>query len=86
MVGVGGSLDFLVGEKRRAPAWMQRSGLEWLHRTWTEGPALFFLALVLIWLYERTGRLVASMTLHAVNNGVALLALMAYQAYGTGNH
>jgi membrane protease YdiL (CAAX protease family) len=46
-----------------------------LHGTWTEGPSLFILALVLIWLYERTGRLVASMTLHAVNNGVALLML-----------
>ena len=36
MIGVGGSLDFLVGEKRRAPAWMQRTGLEWLHRAGTE--------------------------------------------------
>ena len=36
MVGVGGSLDFLVGRKRRAPAWMQRTGLEWLHRMLTE--------------------------------------------------
>lgn len=32
LVGIGGSLDFLVGRKRRAPAWMQRAGLEWLHR------------------------------------------------------
>ena len=36
MVGVGGSLDFIVGRKRRAPAWMQRTGLEWLHRMLTE--------------------------------------------------
>lgn len=36
MIGVGGTLDFLVGEKRRAPAWMQRVGLEWLHRAITE--------------------------------------------------
>jgi N-acetylglucosaminyldiphosphoundecaprenol N-acetyl-beta-D-mannosaminyltransferase len=36
MIGVGGSLDFLVGEKRRAPGWMQRTGLEWLHRAVTE--------------------------------------------------
>lgn len=36
LVGVGGSLDFLVGGKRRAPSWMQRSGLEWLHRAVTE--------------------------------------------------
>ena len=36
MVGVGGSLDFLVGVKRRAPDWMQATGLEWVHRAWTE--------------------------------------------------
>ena len=32
MIGVGGTLDFLVGEQVRAPLWMQRFGLEWLHR------------------------------------------------------
>jgi N-acetylglucosaminyldiphosphoundecaprenol N-acetyl-beta-D-mannosaminyltransferase len=32
MIGVGGSLDFLVGERRRAPTWMQRSGTEWVAR------------------------------------------------------
>lgn len=29
----GGLLAFLTGESVRAPAWMQRVGLEWLHRT-----------------------------------------------------
>ncbi len=32
MMGVGGSFDFLAGVSRRAPVWMQRTGLEWLHR------------------------------------------------------
>ena len=32
MIGVGGSVDMIVGEQRRAPSWMQRSGLEWLWR------------------------------------------------------
>jgi N-acetylglucosaminyldiphosphoundecaprenol N-acetyl-beta-D-mannosaminyltransferase len=32
MVGVGGSFDFVAGLTKRAPAWMQRVGLEWLHR------------------------------------------------------
>ena len=32
MIGVGGSLDLLVGERRRAPTWMQRSGTEWIAR------------------------------------------------------
>ncbi|HTJ29211.1 MAG TPA: WecB/TagA/CpsF family glycosyltransferase [Acidobacteriaceae bacterium] len=31
-IGVGGSLDALSGGWRRAPRWMQASGLEWLHR------------------------------------------------------
>jgi N-acetylglucosaminyldiphosphoundecaprenol N-acetyl-beta-D-mannosaminyltransferase len=31
-MGVGGSLDFMVGRTRRAPAWMSRAGLEWLFR------------------------------------------------------
>jgi N-acetylglucosaminyldiphosphoundecaprenol N-acetyl-beta-D-mannosaminyltransferase len=31
-LGVGASLDFIVGRYRRAPAWMGRFGLEWLFR------------------------------------------------------
>ena len=31
-IGVGGTLDLIVGEKRRAPMWMQRTGLEWIFR------------------------------------------------------
>jgi N-acetylglucosaminyldiphosphoundecaprenol N-acetyl-beta-D-mannosaminyltransferase len=31
-VGVGGSLDFIAGRIRRAPAWMSRAGIEWLFR------------------------------------------------------
>ena len=31
-IGVGGSLDFITGRVRRAPAWMSRAGLEWLFR------------------------------------------------------
>ena len=31
-LGVGGSFDFVAGVARRAPAWLQRLGLEWLHR------------------------------------------------------
>lgn len=29
---IGASLEFLAGAARRAPAWMQRARLEWLHR------------------------------------------------------
>jgi N-acetylglucosaminyldiphosphoundecaprenol N-acetyl-beta-D-mannosaminyltransferase len=31
-IGVGASVDFAAGVVRRAPAWMQRAGLEWLWR------------------------------------------------------
>jgi N-acetylglucosaminyldiphosphoundecaprenol N-acetyl-beta-D-mannosaminyltransferase len=31
-IGIGGSMDMLVGDVHRAPGWMQRSGLEWLGR------------------------------------------------------
>jgi N-acetylglucosaminyldiphosphoundecaprenol N-acetyl-beta-D-mannosaminyltransferase len=33
---VGAAFDFLAGTKRRAPEWMQRAGLEWLHRLGSE--------------------------------------------------
>jgi N-acetylglucosaminyldiphosphoundecaprenol N-acetyl-beta-D-mannosaminyltransferase len=32
LMGCGISLAFVAGEVARAPRWMQRSGLEWLHR------------------------------------------------------
>jgi N-acetylglucosaminyldiphosphoundecaprenol N-acetyl-beta-D-mannosaminyltransferase len=31
-IGVGGTFDFISGEASRAPAWVQRLGMEWLHR------------------------------------------------------
>lgn len=56
---IGASLEFIVGDKRRAPYWMQRYGLEWLfrlasepRRLWrrylVEGPRIF-----LIWARRR---------------------------------
>jgi N-acetylglucosaminyldiphosphoundecaprenol N-acetyl-beta-D-mannosaminyltransferase len=35
-IGVGSTLAFYAGEVPRAPAWMSRVGLEWLHRFWQE--------------------------------------------------
>ena len=29
---IGASIDFLTGKERRAPVWLQKAGLEWLHR------------------------------------------------------
>ncbi len=34
--GVGGSFDVYAGLVSRAPEWMQRAGLEWLHRVLQE--------------------------------------------------
>jgi N-acetylglucosaminyldiphosphoundecaprenol N-acetyl-beta-D-mannosaminyltransferase len=33
---VGATIDFLAGEKPRAPVWMRRTGLEWVHRLASE--------------------------------------------------
>ena len=32
MIGVGGTFNFIAGRVKRAPKWMQRSGLEWIYR------------------------------------------------------
>ena len=56
---IGASLEFIIGEKRRAPHWMQRTGLEWAfrlssepRRLWrrylVEGPRIFT-----IWLRQK---------------------------------
>ena len=36
LVGVGAAFDFIAGTKPRAPLWLQRVGLEWLHRMVSE--------------------------------------------------
>lgn len=35
-IGIGGSFDFIAGEKKRAPKLMQKMGLEWLYRLYIE--------------------------------------------------
>jgi N-acetylglucosaminyldiphosphoundecaprenol N-acetyl-beta-D-mannosaminyltransferase len=56
-LGVGGSFDHLGGLARRAPQWMQRSGLEWLHRLAQEPRRLWRRYLIgnaaFIWLVVR---------------------------------
>lgn len=39
-IGLGGSFDFIAGERQRAPKWLQRIGFEWLFRLIQE-PARF---------------------------------------------
>lgn len=47
LIGVGAAFDFHSGAVRRAPKWMQRSGLEFLHRLLSEPRRLWRRYLVL---------------------------------------
>jgi N-acetylglucosaminyldiphosphoundecaprenol N-acetyl-beta-D-mannosaminyltransferase len=40
-MGVGGSFDVVAGIVKRAPIWMQHSGLEWLYRVYQEPRRMF---------------------------------------------
>ena len=64
-MGVGGAIDVMAGETRRAPVWMQRVGLEWLYRLLQEPGRLlrryastngrFVLLVAREWLSRRRG-------------------------------
>jgi exopolysaccharide biosynthesis WecB/TagA/CpsF family protein len=41
LVPAGGCFNYVTGDYKRAPGWMQRAGLEWLHRLWHEPRRLF---------------------------------------------
>jgi N-acetylglucosaminyldiphosphoundecaprenol N-acetyl-beta-D-mannosaminyltransferase len=64
-IGIGAAFDICSGSVRRAPPWMQKSGLEWFHRFLLEPRRLFrryfidsapFLPLVLWQRVRRFGR------------------------------
>ncbi len=40
-MGVGGSFDVIAGHVKRAPVWMQHSGLEWAYRVYQEPKRMF---------------------------------------------
>lgn len=42
IVTAGGCFNYVTGDYRRAPDWMQSLGLEWLHRLWREPRRLFW--------------------------------------------
>jgi len=46
-IGVGIALSFVAGDQRRAPEWMRRAGVEWLHRLAREPRRLWRRYLVL---------------------------------------
>jgi len=41
LITAGGCYNYVTGHYARAPRWMQRIGLEWLHRLWREPRRLF---------------------------------------------
>jgi N-acetylglucosaminyldiphosphoundecaprenol N-acetyl-beta-D-mannosaminyltransferase len=55
IIGVGGAFDFIAGVTRRAPRWMRKVGLEWLHRLcqqpwrWHRMTALPQFAALVLW-------------------------------------
>jgi exopolysaccharide biosynthesis WecB/TagA/CpsF family protein len=46
VVTCGGCFNFAAGDYRRAPKWMQKAGLEWLHRLLREPKRLFWRYLI----------------------------------------
>jgi exopolysaccharide biosynthesis WecB/TagA/CpsF family protein len=46
IVTCGGCFNFAAGDYVRAPHWMQKTGLEWLHRLWCEPKRLFWRYLI----------------------------------------
>ncbi len=40
-LGIGAAFDFIAGNVKRAPLWMQKNGLEWLYRFLQEPTRLF---------------------------------------------
>ena len=51
VLNAGAGLDYACGVKRRAPAWMQRSGLEWAWRFGSEPTRLFRRYFVDSWVF-----------------------------------
>lgn len=56
LITCGGCFNFAVGDYVRAPRWMQKTGLEWLHRLWREPRRLF-------WRYAITNPIAIAMLL-----------------------
>ncbi len=52
-IGVGATIDFLAGSVRRAPVWMQRTGLEWVFRLLQEPRRLFRRYVTDFWVFGR---------------------------------
>jgi N-acetylglucosaminyldiphosphoundecaprenol N-acetyl-beta-D-mannosaminyltransferase len=59
IMGVGGTLDVIAGQVRRAPLFMQSMGLEWLYRIYQEPRRMW-------WRYAKTNTLFAAIMIRAM--------------------
>lgn len=59
IMGVGGGIDILAGQVRRAPATMQKAGLEWLYRIYQEPGRMW-------WRYASTNAVFAGLVARAI--------------------
>ena len=50
-IGVGATIDFLAGTMKRAPLWMQKTGLEWIFRLLQEPRRLFCRYATDLWVF-----------------------------------
>jgi exopolysaccharide biosynthesis WecB/TagA/CpsF family protein len=46
IISCGGCYNYITGDYPRAPLWMQRAGLEWLHRLYSDPKRLFWRYLI----------------------------------------
>ncbi|WP_245331713.1 WecB/TagA/CpsF family glycosyltransferase [Bradyrhizobium sp. NAS80.1] len=65
IMGIGGSLDVIGGDVRRAPQIMQSMGLEWLYRVYQEPRRMW-------WRYAKTNTLFAGMLIRGMLNQYAV--------------
>jgi N-acetylglucosaminyldiphosphoundecaprenol N-acetyl-beta-D-mannosaminyltransferase len=59
IMGIGGSLDVIAGQVRRAPPMMQSMGLEWLYRIYQEPRRMW-------WRYAKTNTIFAGILIRAM--------------------
>ncbi|HYO11377.1 MAG TPA: WecB/TagA/CpsF family glycosyltransferase [Tepidisphaeraceae bacterium] len=86
-LGVGISFSFLCGDVRRAPRWMQKIGMEWIHRL-LQDPKRLFHRYVMVGL-PYGARLMTRALFEGVPNrlrrGGAAPADLGYRTYGNGH-
>ena len=64
IMGVGGSLDVIAGQVRRAPVIMQSMGLEWLYRVYQEPRRMW-------WRYAKTNTLFAGILIRGMLRSIS---------------